>query len=426
MADYLSDALANIQQQSYAQNPFVQFGASLGNQGANAKAIYTNPDPWKQIALSGAMSLMGGLSTGYGQSQVNKDMAQVAPLVPQLYNDPYAVRNPGMKDSIFNSLITAAANEKQKRIADLMDLGLSETAKFGGNPLAQVQAKGYETENILKNMDLLERLQYVQQQQQGIQPAAPGQQVQQGAIPAMPTPESVVGAPVTPEEVLSPKRTYQDYLKEAQVGGMGFEAAKKYAEQSFATQTKEGLKAPRAEKPAEAKKDDFDTTDQAITVMANAVKSLPNYAGETGGFEKWKDTQLAAYLPKDSKIQQNAAKGLSAARMIEGVAPIVIAPLRKEVLSGATSNFDVEFLLKTVPDKFEITEANVGLMNNIKNARDLRKAERNFSVIMKQKGLSDKQITDQWNAARLAAGGSFLSSDGSLNPTLNRLIGGNL
>lgn len=441
MADYLSEALAQIQQQSLASNPYAQFGSVLSQQ-KNPYAVVD--DPWGALAANAAQQLVAGVAGGYGQAQVGREMQQIAPLVPQLYSNPMAVSNPGLDDSVFGNLQIAAQNQRSARQKELEDLFLSESVKQNLNPQAplfQIQAQR-------------EKMKYAQElaAMLGVDPSAVNaipSQAPAGQMPApdqvfkappvaAPTQQAVPQSPIVSNEIPVPNERAE--MQKLMASGMPFEDASKQAASNvqkaldFNRQLKlEGVKEEAGLRKLKSEQDiamqreqkeadkGFDTTIQAIQQMGLSLQDLPNYAGVSGGFEKFLDEQKAAYLPKGSEAQKKAAKGAVAAEMLGGTVPLAIGDLRKELFPGSTSNFEVGILLKPFPEGTKLSETNAALFNNIQKAANIRLVERQFRNWGRSQGWSDKQVQDAYEQSRAKMGGTFLDESGQFKPQFKAL-----
>jgi len=427
--DFLNQALAQIAQQSLAQNPYAQFGSVLSQQ---KNPYITAEDPWSGVAASAAQGFLGGLSSGYGQAQVGQQMQQIAPLVPELFNNPMGVQNPGIDPDVFSNLQIAAQNQAAARAAKLNDLITAETIKQGLNP----QAPLFDIQARREKMKLDQELRALYGAG-----GAPSEQASmmpmQGQVPAF---EQVLkGPPAAPTQreqgamgqaVPSLESLKQKYLRQLPYD-QALEAANKEYQDALTFNRQlamEGVKEQvalnkmKAEQDVELQKQGkeadkgFDTTVQAIQQMGLALKDLPNYAGISGGFEKFVDEQKAAYLTKGSKKQKQAAKGASAFDMISGSVPLAIGDLRKELFPGSTSNFEVGILLKPFPEGTKLSETNAALFGNVQKAANVRIVERQFKNLGRSQGLSEKQIQNMYEQARAKMGGTFLDSNNELKP----------
>jgi hypothetical protein len=454
MADYFEEMLKAAQGNALASNPYVQYGSAFG-QAQNPYLGYKNADPYQAYGAMAVQGALSGLLSGYGQGQVNKDMAQITPQLQQLYNDPLSAQKPDDVDlGLWNSFAQAGLLNNLQGKREIQQAGLLEASKLSVNP----QTKLNQTQALAAKADLLERMDYMQREQPELFAKLTGQ-APQGAVqqlteqvptPKLPTPDQVLkaepaqapAAKFTAAGAEGPKLIPVPTMEEAMgmFPGLAYDKRREKAAGVISSAVSENLKIQRdfvkpvkEDKAAAAPKadDGFDATDQALNVMANAIKDIPrSYGGTLGGVTKWLNTQGAVMLPEGSDAQAATAKATTAVSLLNSAKPISIAPLRQEVLKGSTSDKDVAFLLQALPsDDFNIKEANFAIMNNLLALRDLRKTQRLFKAFGESNGWSDEKILQQWDGLRAKSGGSFLNRDGSLKNSVGlalKRLGGTL
>ena len=432
MADYLADAIKAAQQQALAENPYAQFGSSF----AQTKNPYASKDPWENIAAAAAQSFLGGTAMGYGKADVANDFSKLAPVIPDLYLNPDKAVNPGMDSDAFNRMLIAAKQQQGSNQSALSQLIQEEKIKNSLNP----QLGKYQVDEEKGLLELL-------QMQRDMQPVgaagaakAAGDNSTASLPPGSPTKAVDSVSPVDTTAKPSALKAALEKIKSERpdMTNKEFkEVSKAYTEaeiqrETNALKTEGDLKADLSKKDKEQDielknqkiKDDadFDTSDQAIKAMGNALNDLPDYSGPFGSIADTYNRKVLAQMPKDSEDYINASRKVVAAETIGSLSPIIVAPIRKSVLSGATSDFDVQFLLRVLPNEFKLGDVNKAVFGNLKAAADIRRAEKLFRTRSEAAGLSQKEIVDSFNQVRNLMGGSFLSEEGTLKPQFNLLL----
>lgn len=463
MADYLGEALAKIQQQSLANNPYAQFGSVL-SQAKNPYA--TADDPWGALAANAAQSLLGGIASGYGQGQVNREMGQIAPLVPQLYADPMAATNPGIDAGMFGSLQVAAQNDRASRQKELQDLFLSESVKQQLNPQAplfQIQAS---REKMRYARELGALLGVDPNQIAAASGQTPSEQLPQGQLPAA---EQVFKAPATvptqqpqnqpqaPEaglqEVAVPNQ--QAEFQRLMATGMDYDAAMEAANKNVADAIKfnrdlkmESLKQSGAEKELKTKAEleqnaaydkaamersaTLSSLDQNMSLLEGAIEDLPDYGMPVTGDLASMFDQFAARTPMLGKMSSKANKNLSASSTVSTAAPAIAGALLKEAKLNPVTEKELEFVLKAYPSTGKTKEQNRAIITGLKQGRDLLKFDTLFTQAYRKRGLTPAQINQKLEEERARMGGSFYEN-GYLKPeiveataALSNILGGKL
>ena len=470
--DFLNQALAQIAQQSLAQNPYAQFGSVLSQQ---KNPYITAEDPWSGIAASAAQGFLGGLSSGYGQAQVKRQMQEITPLIPQLYADPMSVK---VGDSdILSHLQRQALAQQAANQHKLKQVGLEEFAKFKGNPLLQMQENKAALDFAQQMSDVLgvpaeeayAALKGIKTnktnpatgaasqplaQAPGQTPSAdqvfkgptvvPTQAVQaQAQAPAgrameMPVPDITAltekfrqGGKVpyakAAEAAQAEYKRIMDANKDLQIESV--KQAGKVSEQKEAARLDQESKFNDMLK---AKTEALNTLDRDIATLELAGPNLPDYGDPLlGGASKLWD-ELASRRGYLGGFSEQSKKNLAAASAVASVAPAVAGKLLKEAALNPVTENELGFVLTGFPGENKTKEQNQTIIKTLKIGRDMLKFENAFTRFYKNKGLSSVEINQKLERERAALGGSFLKN-GTLHPdliqatqTLNSILGGSL
>ena len=435
--DFLDQALAKVTQQAAATNPYMQFG----NLFAQQKNPATANDPWGSIAAGAVQNLVSGMATGYGQAQVQNDLSQIAPILPQLYQDPSTVQNPGIDPSIFNTLQIGGIKNQQEQQRELAKFFQQETIKSQLNP----QAGLYGSQKRLADLDLIRGLNEFQLQQQAMREAQGGavQPNTTAAAAPLAAPTQGVAAPSNGQQDAVPglEQLRQKYLALGQPFQKANEAA--IAEQgkvldenrkrvTSASEIQNKAKADQEKSELEAltkRQQAFDNINLAVSQMEGAMENLPDYGGTFGGMKSMFDENAARYLPEGSSLQKGAAEKQAAAAKMAAASPIVLGPIRQQLMPGSLTEKELQFLFKLVPDEFKLSSANQEILGGLRSIRDLSKLENLYISDAKGRGKSLIEAKTELDGIRSQLGGSLIDDRGSLKMETKKILerlGGNL
>ena len=438
--DILGEALKQAQAQALAQNPYSQGGAMFGQ----FKNPYASKNPWENIAAGAIQQGISGLASGFGQGQVAKDMGILSQVVPDLYQNPGQAVNPGVDPSVFNNLQVVGQARQQGALDNINQIAAIAEARErakGQSPAGQLKLSEAQLGIIKQVQELVDQNAMPQGSVERAIATFTGQPMPVSTPVAQSQAEGsvgkpVMGAPVLPQaatEQVAPSKTMDALIKKYSGPGVPRGEAIKLASEeakgdiSVAVDNEKKQQdtlIKEREKLGAILKESNEKTGRLNDSLAKyeaAQADMPNFFGATGGLEE-SYTNLMAVFGTGARGERANAQ-LNAKKAVETIGAEFMAQLRKDLMPGALTEKELEFLQKTVQSAYNTPGQNKIILENLKSMRDAQNTYNSFLASGARKGLTQREIESNWSQMRDQLGGSFLiTEEGSPIAVANPLL----